>query len=64
MDGIGELFRSLGDAITNLMRGVVDALQGAVQGLFHTFESLLPFPWWLVALGLLLLCAAWVLAKR
>lgn len=62
--GVGGLLQSLGDAISGLMRGVIAAIEAAVQGVFRTFEALLPFPWWLVVLAALLLGAAWLLARR
>jgi hypothetical protein len=62
--GIDGLLQSLGDSISGLMSGIVSSFQAAAQGAIDSLTSLLPFPWWLIAVGAVLTVVAWFLAKR
>jgi type VI protein secretion system component VasF len=62
--GVGGLLQSLADSISGLMGSIVSSFQAAAQGAIDSLTGLLPFPWWLIAVGAVLTVVAWFLAKR
>jgi hypothetical protein len=64
VDGIGGLFQALASAVVGLFGGAVRAFGEAVQGVFHTFQAILPGPWLLIVGVGVVIYLFWNFAKR
>ena len=61
MDG---LIRSVGDGITGLISGAFDAIGAALRGIVNAGNQALPYGLFWLVIFVLVLAAAWTLAKR
>jgi phage-related protein len=64
MSGVGDLIQSLGNGISSLVQNAFDSIGAALRGIVDSFQSLLPFPWALVVVVVVLAGIGWVLARR
>jgi hypothetical protein len=60
---VGDLGRSVGDAISGAGESFGNALAGAVDGTIRSFGSIPGGPIWLVVLAVVVV-GGWMLAKR
>ncbi len=61
---MGDLVRSLGNGISNLIQNAFDAIGDALRGVLDSFESIVPFPLSLLVLAVVVAAIGWVLVKR
>jgi hypothetical protein len=64
VNGIGGLIQSVGNGITGLVEGAVHGIEAALHGALASLEAVLPFPWTLVALVVVVGAVGWLVAKR
>lgn len=64
MGGVGDLIQSLGNGISSLIQDAFDAIGDALRGILDGFESLVPFPFSLLVIAIVLGAIGWLLVKR
>ena len=63
-DVFGGLIRAIGNGISSLVGGAMDAFGAAANGVFHALQSVLPGYWLPVVAVAVTLAVGWQLIKR
>jgi hypothetical protein len=63
-DVFGGLIRAIGNGITSLVGGAMDALGAAANGIFHSLQTILPGYWLPVVAVTVAIAVGWQLIKR
>ncbi len=61
---MGGLAQSVGDAIGGLFAGTIGAVAEAVRGAVYSIQASVPLPVFVGGVFVILLAAAWFLARR